>query len=101
MFWCVVEVGTDFNKIVLNVAGMDLPGISALPPINLIINSESCSDLCGSSLHQIWRILEMFPGVPVIDTPDAVLQTSRDENALEQFPVTATIFCVWSGIQTR
>lgn len=100
-------IGTDFNVIVLNVTAQTLPDVSALPPIDLIINSVTCPDLCGSSLHHIRRILDLFPGVPVINAPDAVLQTTRNINAARigaldgiRFPKTYRISTMGSVVET-
>ncbi|MEO0999806.1 MAG: tetratricopeptide repeat protein [Pseudomonadota bacterium] len=71
----------EFNLIVANLAGDVLPPVEGLPPVDVIVNTVACPDLAGASLVNVGRYIERFPGVPVINRPETVLETTRAKNA--------------------
>jgi len=51
-----------------------------LPPFDVIINSIADTDVERQSLLAVSRFIRANPGYPVINDPDKVLATSRDNN---------------------
>lgn len=53
---------------------------TSLPPHDLIVNTIACPDRERPSLETLSRYLQEYPHAPLINAPQHVLQTSRDEN---------------------
>jgi len=50
------------------------------PAPDIILNTIACADRMAASLKALSRFLAGWPDVPVINHPDKVLQTSREQN---------------------
>ena len=94
-------IGKDFNIIVLNATAKSVPDVRSLPPIDLIINSVACPDLSGGSLRHITKIIDLLPGVEVVNSPGEVLKTSRDNNAERLGALKGVTFPLTSRVQNQ
>ena len=93
--------GEDVNLFTAIFDDNNLPPNDKLPRFDLFINCLSCPDHDSSGLQEINRFLERFPQVPVINSPERVMLTSRSNNAcrlaaLDRVVVPRTMLLAWN-----
>lgn len=71
-----------FNVIHYNLLSGVRPPFEALPRVDIILNTASDADACATVLPWMTEVLHRFEGIPVVNAPDRVLETTRDKNDL-------------------
>lgn len=84
--------GSKYNVVNASLTGLDLPPVDHLPRPDLIINKAACADLNPNGLEDVERLVNFFPGVPVINKPARILTTSRSGNALRLSKIDGVVF---------
>ena len=68
----------DVNLYVADLTNGFLPDVDTVPPVDVVINCVSCADRSPDGLQQVRSFLDArLPGVPVINQPEPVMQTTR------------------------
>lgn len=71
---------TKFNIQHFTVSKGNLDRYAAPSPCDLILNTVADPDVEMASLHTIQAFVERTQGVPIINRPDRVMETTRDRN---------------------
>lgn len=66
---------------VANIFRGNLELLEDLPEVDLIMNLIACPDLMQDSLSRVAALIERYPEIPVVNSPDRVLHTTRARNA--------------------
>ncbi|MCG8440620.1 MAG: TauD/TfdA family dioxygenase [Caulobacterales bacterium] len=69
-----------YNLQILNIFEDNTDHLDDVPDHDLVLNAISCADLEPSSLLALARFLDARPGVPVVNHPRRVYDTTRDRN---------------------
>lgn len=70
----------DFDLYVAQIIGGGDDALAQSPEPDLLLNTIACADRGQRSFAAIARFLAGRPGLPVINRPEAVARTTRDEN---------------------
>jgi len=62
------------------------------PAPDLVLNTIACADRMTDSLKALSKFLAAWPGVPVINHPDKVLQTTREQNCRRLGAIDGVVF---------
>jgi tetratricopeptide (TPR) repeat protein len=91
-----------YNVALLNIFEKNLDNLGNIPDFNLILNTIACPDSKNASLLVATKFVDRYPHIPVINPPDRVLKTTREQNSLHlntipgvSFPKTEKIW--WDG----
>ncbi len=62
------------------------------PAPDIVLNTIACADRMTDSLKALSKFLAAWPGVPVINHPDKVLQTTREQNCRRLGAIDGVVF---------
>ncbi len=72
--------GEEVNVIVMNLYDNSLNLAFPAPPFHLLLNTLSVPERMEDELEVLVKLLERYPGIPVINHPARIMLTTREEN---------------------
>lgn len=95
-----------YNITVLNIFDNNVDELQTNPEADLLLNVIACPDGKRASLLTAARFVDRYPGLPIINHPRQVLETTRERNALRlnlisgvSFPKTEKFR--WNGVSVE
>ncbi|MCU0570227.1 MAG: TauD/TfdA family dioxygenase [Oculatellaceae cyanobacterium Prado106] len=92
-----------YNIRLLNLYQNNVDELETLPAFDLILNTIACPDSKPASLRSAARFVDRHPHIPCINSPQQVLETTRERNSIRlnrlsgvRFPHTQQLW--WDGV---
>lgn len=71
-----------YRVITATIGAAGVPDPAELPRPDIVVNCAACGDLNAPGLRQVEGFIARWPDVPVINSPNRVLRSTRGGNAL-------------------